>query len=205
MCELHFGSWTHEKSSLQLSMNKRLLDPTHVLGGRSIKYRISLSQQLYSIGITIISVRAHVFTSLYISHCMCLHLCIYLIAGCFHLCIYLIACVYIFVYISLHVFTSLYISHCMCLHLCIYLIACVSIFVYISLHVFASLYISHCMCLHLCIYLIAGCFHLCIYLIAGCFHLCIYLIAGVSIIVYISLPVFTALYIQYNPDNSNPR
>ena len=61
------------------------------------------------------------FTSLYISHHLCLHLCIYLITF-----------VYIFVYISSPLFTSLYISHHLCLHLCIYLITFVYIFVYIG-------------------------------------------------------------------------
>lgn len=39
MCELHFGSWTHEISSLKLLINPQSRDPKHVLGGKSVMYQ----------------------------------------------------------------------------------------------------------------------------------------------------------------------
>ena len=62
------------------------------------------------------------FTSLYISHCLCLHLSIYLIAF-VYIFVYISLPLFTSLYISLPLFTSLHISHCLCLHLCIYLIA----------------------------------------------------------------------------------
>ena len=88
------------------------------------------------------------FTSLYISQCHCLHLCIYIPDFTFKR---ISLHVYIFVYISMSLFTSLYISQCHCLHLCIY----ISLISHLneSPCMFTSLYISQCHCLHLCIYL----------------------------------------------------